>query len=124
MDPRSWVDTLYTYGPYAVSALFLLWVAPAQTKAFCSLARGDRPQQTLKAGIAITCWLVVLGMIGYITSFWPARRCILDHSAFTRRKGSSLSTTPELFIRSTVVPGKRLKWDYVIVTGKLTERDS
>src|SRR4051812_40148225 len=77
MDPRTWVDQLFTYGPYAVLALFVLWVAPAQLKAFRQGARGSPTQQAVSGFVTIGCWLIVFAMVYYIYLFWPPRTVYL-----------------------------------------------
>lgn len=116
MDPRNWVDQLYTYGPYAVLALFVLWVAPAQLKAFRQVPNTNRPKQLVSGFIAIGCWLIVFSMVGYIYFFWPPRTVYLGTFGIHNENAKFYSQTPELFISSRRSDGSRLKWDYVIVT--------
>ncbi len=117
MDPRSWADQLYTYGPYAVLALFVLWVAPAQLKAFRQGPSNNRTQQAVGGFVAIGCWLIVFAMVYYIYLFWPPRTVYLGSLGVHRDNVQFFPQTPELFVSSlTVDGGKALKWDYVIVT--------
>ncbi|HEY6256363.1 MAG TPA: hypothetical protein VIY51_11290 [Xanthobacteraceae bacterium] len=116
MDPRSWVDQLFTYGPYAVLALFVLWVAPAQMKAFRQVPSENRIQQAVSGFITIGCWLIVFAMVYYIYRFWPPRTVYLGSLGTHPSQVLLLTETPELFISSRPLPGNRLKWDYVIVT--------
>jgi hypothetical protein len=118
MDPRTWVDQLFTYGPYAVLALFVLWVAPAQLKAFRQAPPGNRTQQLVSGFIAVGCWLIVFGMVYYIYLFWPPRTVYLG-SLGTHRVGALFfSQTPQLFIASHPLEGSndRFRWEYAIVT--------
>ena len=119
MDPRSWVDQLFTYGPYAVLALFVLWVAPAQLKAFRQGLRENRTQQAVSGFVAIGCWLIVFAMVYYIYLFWPPRTVYLGSFGVHRADAHFYPAAPsgELFVSSRPVgTGNRLAWDYVIVT--------
>jgi hypothetical protein len=117
MDPRTWGEQLLNYGPYAVLALFVLWVAPAQLKAFRESRQGDRTQQAVSGFVAIGCWLIVFVMVYYIYAFWPPRKVYLG-TLGTHPAGALFnSTSPELFIVSHPVGNDgRLRWDYVVVT--------
>jgi hypothetical protein len=117
MDPRTWVDQLFTYGPYAVLALFVLWVAPAQLKAFRQGARGSPVQQAVSGFVTVGCWLIVFAMVYYIYLFWPPRTVYLGSLGIHRAGALFNSTSPQLFIASHPVgSGDRLSWDYAIVT--------
>jgi len=116
MDPRSWVDQLFSYGPYAVLALFALWVAPTQLKAFRQVPRENRVQQAVSGVITIGCWLIVFAMVGYIGRFWPPRT-VYDGSLGTYVGPVDFySQEPDLYFSSHPVHSNRVEWRYVIVT--------
>jgi hypothetical protein len=117
MDPRTWVDQLFTYGPYAVLALFVLWVAPAQLKAFRQGARGSPTQQAVSGFVTIGCWLIVFAMVYYIYLFWPPRTVYLGSLGTHPASAQFFSQAPQLYLSPRPVGGgDRLRWDYVIVT--------
>jgi hypothetical protein len=118
MDPRTWVDQLFTYGPYAVLALFVLWVAPAQLKAFRQTPHADSTQRAVSGLIAIGCWLIVFLMVGYIYLHWPPRKVYLGSLGVHPPQTHFYSQTPQLFLslQPADATGRRVRWDYVIVT--------
>jgi hypothetical protein len=116
MDPRSWVDQLFTYGPYAVLALFVLWVAPAQLKAFLQGPRGSPVQQVVSGFVTVGCWLIVFAMVAYIYLFWPPRTVYLGSLGIHPGEAQFASRAPKLFLTARHMGGNRLRWDYVVVS--------
>jgi hypothetical protein len=116
MDPRSWVDQLFTYGPYAVLALFALWVAPAQLKAFRQGPHGSPLQQMVSGFVTVGCWLIVFAMVFYIYLFWPPRTVYLGSLGTHPGEAQFISRAPKLFVSARPMGGNRLRWDYVVVS--------
>src|SRR5262245_44055558 len=119
MDPRTWVDQLYTYGPYAVLALFVFYVAPRQLAAYRAKG-GDRAQQALSGVIALGCWAVVFLMVFYVFRYWPPRTVYLGSLGTHPAEAQFFPQSAQLYVSSRPAGGtgaaNRLRWDYVVVT--------
>ncbi len=117
MEPKNWVDLLFTYGPYAELALFVLWVAPKQTKLFLACDRSDSAKCRVTGGIVAACWLVILVMVWFVYSSWPPRT-IYTGSLGIHTEDIVFTTTDE-YLYVTAIPigigGGRFEWKYVIV---------
>jgi hypothetical protein len=124
MDPRSWVDQLFSYGPYAVLALFALWVAPTQLKSFRQIPRGNRAQLLVGGFVAMACWAIVFAMVFYIYMFWPPRTVYLGSFGSQPAEAQFFSQTPQLYVSSKPAGGNRLRWDYAIVTDVYQQADN
>jgi hypothetical protein len=74
VEAEKWVNLLFTYGPYAVLALFALWVAPRQTKLFLGCVRDGAAARTLCGAVAAGSWLIVAAMVVLIWRSWPPDR--------------------------------------------------
>ena len=116
MDPRSWVEQLFTYGPYAVLALFVLWVAPAQLKAFLKGPHDSTAQRLVSAFVTVGCWLIVFAMVAYIYLFWPPRTVYLGSLGTHPGEVQFTSLAPKLFLTKRRFGADRLRWDYVVVS--------
>ena len=122
MDPRDWVDQLFTYGPYAVLALFILWVAPNQTKIFLDCPREHPRRQLFCLTVAAASWAVVLVMIGYISINWPPK--VVYEGRFGTHDGvvEFLSVSDGFFVSQKEING-RLYWSYVIIEKTLYDEN-
>ncbi len=126
MDPTSWADLLFTYGPYGVLALFGLWIAPRQTKLFLSSDRQDKIAHSLSGGIAAVTWLVVVGMVWFIYSSWPPKQVYEGEFGKHGEDTQFYPSHPDFFIgTSSTAGGNRLLWKFVIVTrtGKVGDEE-
>jgi len=126
MDPTNWVDLLFTYGPYAVLALFGLWIAPRQTKLLLSSNREDKVAHYLCAGIATGTWLVAAAMVWFIYSSWPPKQ-VYEGSLGTYDENTQFYPShPDFFIATSSARGNnRLHWKFAIVTrsGKIGDEE-
>ena len=117
MDPTNWVDLLFTYGPYAVLALFGLWIAPRQTKLLLGSNREDKVAHYLCAGIAAGTWLVAGAMVWFIYSSWPPKQVYEGSLGSYDESTQFYPSHPDFFIATSSTHGNnRLLWKFAIVT--------
>lgn len=123
MDPNRWVDLLFTYGPYAVLALFVLWVAPRQTKTFGICPKQDKAQRFLCGSVAVGCWIVVALMVWFIYRDWPPR-IIYQGSLGTYGQDTVFMTQDDdFYIATEMMRDNLLKWKFAIVIESISRRD-
>jgi len=122
MDPNTWVDTLYTYGPYAALALFTLYVAPTQTKTFLDCKADDRTKLAICGGIAALSWLIVVALIWFLLVSWPPKKVFVGDLGVHPAGSRFLAVSDDLYLgsKSHGTSGgdsdfQRLTWNYVIV---------
>ncbi len=114
---------LWDYGPYAVLALFALWLAPRRTQVF--MACSDAPAAKLKlrvcASIALTCWAVVGVMVWCIYSNWSPSRTFVGTLGVFGQNAEFIPTDGDIYIS---VDGNRdqglanLIWKYAVVVDR------
>lgn len=63
-------STFIQYGPYALAALFLLYIAPKHTKRFIECQLKNKKKQNFLLGVALSNWLVAFLMCFYIYNNW------------------------------------------------------
>jgi hypothetical protein len=114
MDPNSWPDLLFTYGPYAVLALFALWVAPRQTKRFLDCK--ETVSRYVCGGVAVGCWVVVALMVWFIYQNWPPRTVYTGSLGTHGEETKFITADQDFFISTQLISGGRLKWNFAIVS--------
>ena len=115
MEPQKWAELLYTYGPYAVLAIFL-WVAPRQLKAWRQLHSKNQSQQIAHGFAAIGSWLIVFIAVFFIYLNWPPITVYAGSlGVYEAEPAKFFSQSPYLYIKSTPTPDGRLNWEYVVV---------
>jgi len=123
MDPQNWPDLVYTYGPYALLPLLLLWVAPRQTKQFLACKKEDRVKQALCAGVAIACWAAGFVAAGYVILRWPPKEVYAGSLGIHKDPAKFIAVDPGFFVQRTALPdgAERSTWDYTVVTNNPAE---
>ena len=74
MSPSDWVEPLFRYGPYAVLAVFALWIAPRQTKQAIDCIGKGKLGLGLASTTTIVSWAIVVTMVCTFSSNGPAPR--------------------------------------------------
>ena len=115
MEPSYWVETLFTYGPYAVLALFVLWVAPRQTQQFIQCKTLNPGSRYLCGGIAVGCWMIVGLMVMYIYHAWTPRTVYTGSLGTYGEEVQFIPVHQKFFISTQLRPDGRLTWNYAIV---------
>ncbi|MDH3228887.1 MAG: hypothetical protein OEN55_03740 [Alphaproteobacteria bacterium] len=119
MNPQDWPDLVYTYGPYALLPLLLLWVAPRQTKQFLQCRRDDSAQQGLCALVAVICWISAFYLVGVIVSRWPPKTVYEGSLGIHSYPAKFFSASTGFFVHQTAMPGaveRRSRWAYTVVS--------
>lgn len=112
---------LLSFGPYAVLALFALWIAPARTKEFISSKTGIEKKYC--CGVATGSWLIVLGMVAYITINWSPKQVSTGSLGKLNPEMQILPTPPseiDLFVKnegSGNNPSGSNRWGYALIKG-------
>jgi hypothetical protein len=115
MDLKSWVEPLFTYGPYAAVVLFLS-VALYLLKGWRQVGPDNRVQQVVYGFYAAASWIVVIIAVRYIYVNWPPTMVYSgSFGTYAALPAKFFSQSSRLFVRSTPTPDGRLKWEYVIV---------
>jgi len=115
MDLSNWVELLFKYGPYAVLALFALWVAPRQTRQFIECKARDQGTRYLCGGVAIGSWSIVVLMVAFVYGAWSPRTV---YTGSLGTHGDDVQFIPihrEFYISTQPRPDGRLTWNYAIV---------
>ena len=115
MQPSDWIEQLFTYGPYAVLALFVLWVAPRQTRQFIACEAQDVGSRLLCGGIAVGCWLVVVTMVWFIYHAWSPRTAYTGSLGTYAEEVEFVPAHPNFFIATQLRTDGRLTWKFAIV---------
>lgn len=120
-DPQTWVHQLYTYGPYAILALFVFWVAPRQTNAFLKITRSDSLKRLFSAALAILCWLVVGSMVVYILKSWPPQLVYRGYLGTHDTSAEFVPVSDDFFLATKgLSPNlERFRWEYAVVSTSL-----
>lgn len=123
MDPQNWPDLIYTYGPYALLPLLLLWVAPRQTKQFLACKKEDRVKQALCAAVAVACWAAGFVAAGYVVLHWPPKEVYAGSLGIHKDPAKFIAVSPGFFVQRTALPdgAERSNWDYTVVTDNPAE---
>jgi len=111
---QEWPELILKYGPYAVLALFAIWVAPRQTKIFLDSQSKEPAKVILSAGIAAFCWVIVAGMSWYVYDNWPPRKTYLGMLGYHGDAVTFVSLEDRLLMSGTL-RGQLLAWRYAVV---------
>ena len=123
MDPQSWPDLVYTYGPYALLPLLLLWVAPRQTKQFLGCKKDDRVKLVLCGAVAVACWAAGFVAVGYVVKRWPPKEVYAGDLGIHRDPAKFIPVDPGFFVQRTALRdgAGRSSWGYLVVTDNPAE---
>lgn len=124
MDPQNWPDLVYTYGPYALLPLLLLWVAPRQTKQFLACKKSERAKQVLCGAVAAACWAAGFVAVGYVVLRWPPRQVYAGDLGIHKEPAKFIPVDPGFFVQRTALAaggGGRSNWSYLVVTDNPAE---
>ncbi len=114
MEPKAWAEILLTYGPYAVLAMFALWIAPQRTKIFAEGKKEDSGARALHAATAVMSWLIVGLMTWFIYQSWPPKKVYIGSLGDHSEDIQIYSLDEGLYVRGEA-KGRRMGWRYAIV---------
>jgi len=115
MNPQSWVDLIFSYGPYGLLILFVFWVAPRQTKLFLTCDKNDKQSRLLCSGTTIASWLLTFLMTFYVYENWPPKTVYVGSFGIHGEDVEFIPSDQNLYI-STKPVGRRLEWHFAVVS--------
>ena len=102
MDLKSWVEPLFTYGPYAAVVLFLS-VALFLLKGWSKIGANNRVQQVVYGFYTAASWIVVIIAVRYIYVNWPPTMVYSGSlGTYAPEPAKFFSQSGRLFVRSTL----------------------
>lgn len=125
LNLQAWPALLLQFGPYAILALFLLWVIPRSWKRLQELPDTAPSGVRRSAIIAVwASWGVALVMVGYVVFTWSPIR-VYQGQLGVQSKGAQIYPVGDnLYVKAqaTQAPGRQL-WRFALVghEGNLTK---
>lgn len=112
-----WPELIFKFGPYAILALFVLWVAPRASKRMQNLTKTAPKAVRVSATVTLfASWGVVLVMVGFVLFKWSPVQVydgelgVLKHTA----KIYPLDDNLYVKVEGTQAPNRE-KWHFVLV---------
>lgn len=106
----------FNYGPYALAALFLLFLAPKHTKRFIDSQQQDPVKRNLLCGIAIGNWLVAFLMCFYIYSNWSPTKAYQGSLGVHNEDSSFLTVDPNSYIATKEIDDNHIEWIFAFIS--------
>ncbi|MGD8380257.1 MAG: hypothetical protein PVI37_04700 [Gammaproteobacteria bacterium] len=114
---QSWPDLLLSYGPYAILALFVLWVVPRSSKRMQAVTENAPPfmQATASAAVVIS-WVVVLAMVAYVLVKWSPVRVYSGQLGVLKQNEQIYPLDDNIYVKVSgiEIPGRE-RWQFVLV---------
>lgn len=112
-----WPELIFKFGPYAILALFVLWVAPRASKRMQNITRtAPKAVRVSATATLIASWAVVLVMVAFVLFKWSPVQVydgelgVLKHTA----KIYPLDDNLYVKVEGTQAPNRE-KWHFVLV---------
>jgi hypothetical protein len=106
---------LVDYGPYALLAIFLLYIAPKHTKRFIDCEETDSTKRRLLCSIASGNWLVVFVMCVYIYTNWSPTKVYEGSLGIHGEESEFFTIDPNSYIATNEVRDK-IEWLFAFVS--------
>lgn len=117
IDIASWPELIFRFGPYAILALFVLWVAPRASKRMSDLTKTAPKAVRVSATVTLVAsWSVVLIMVAYVLFKWSPVR-VYDGSLGVLKQSEQIYPLDEnvyVKMEGTQAPGRE-RWHFVLV---------
>lgn len=117
IDISAWPELLFKFGPYAILALFILWVTPRASKRMQDLTKSAPKPVRVSATITlIASWAVVLVMVGYVLFKWSPVRVYEGTLGVLKQSEAIYPLDDNVYVKmeGTRAPGRE-KWKFVLV---------
>lgn len=117
LNPQAWPELLLEFGPYAILALFVLWVLPRSSKRMQQMTNtAPRPVQvaaTVAVGIS---WAVVLLMVAYVLIKWSPMRVYEGKLGILNQSEQIYPLDDNVYVKAAGVeaPGRQ-RWQFALV---------
>jgi len=117
IDIAAWPELIFKFGPYAILALFVLWVTPRASKRMQNITKTAPKAVRVSATVTLVAsWAVVLVMVGYVLFKWSPVR-VYDGSLGVLKQSEEVYPLDEnvyVKMEGTQAPGRE-KWRFVLV---------
>lgn len=121
-NPQSWPELLLEFGPYAILALFVLWVLPRSSKRMQQMTDSAPRAVQVAATVAVgVSWAVVLLMVAYVLIKWSPLRVYEGQLGVLNQSEQIYPLDDYVYVKAEGVeaPGRQ-RWQFVLVD---TERN-
>lgn len=117
IDIATWPELIFKFGPYAILALFVLWVTPRASKRMQDITKTAPKAVRVSATVTLVAsWAVVLVMVAYVLFKWSPVR-VYDGSLGVLKQSEQVYPLDEnvyVKMEGTQAPGRE-KWRFVLV---------
>lgn len=118
INAEMWPEMLLKFGPYAVLALFVLWVIPHTSKRLRDLPeRAPRSVQVCTGIAVVISWTVVLAMVGYIALKWSPVRVYHGQLGMLNEGEKIVPISDKVYVKAKGLEDtSKDRWEFVLVT--------
>lgn len=117
IDITTWPELIFKFGPYAILALFVLWVTPRASKRMQEITKTAPKSVRVSATVTLfASWAVVLVMVAYVLFQWSPVQ-VYDGSLGVLKQSEEvypLDDNVYVKMEGTQAPGRE-KWRFVLV---------
>lgn len=121
-----WPELIFKFGPYAILALFVLWVAPRASKRMQALTKTAPKAVRISATLTLfASWAVVLVMVGFVLFKWSPVQVYDGELGVFKQSAKIYALDDNLYVKveGTEAPNRE-KWHFVLVDRERALKDS
>lgn len=126
INAELWPEMFLKFGPYAVLALFVIWVIPHTSKGLRDLPeRAPRSVQVCTSIAVVISWAVVLFMVGYVALKWSPLRVYHGQLGMLHESEKIVPLSDKLYVKAKGLENtNKDRWEFVLVAreGELDNR--
>jgi hypothetical protein len=125
LNIEAWPEIIFKFGPYAILALFVLWVTPRASKRMQDITKTAPKAVRVSASITLfASWGVVLVMVGYVLFQWSPIRVYDGDLGILKQSERIYPLDSNLYVKveGTQAPGRE-RWRFVLVDNERALRD-
>lgn len=117
INAEIWPELFLKFGPYAVLALFVIWVIPHTSRRLRDLPeRAPRPVQVCTSIAVVMSWAVVLFMVGYIAFKWSPLRVYQGQLGMLDETEKIVPLSDKLYVKAKGLENtNKDRWEFVLV---------
>lgn len=118
INAELWPEMFLKFGPYAVLALFVIWVIPHTSKRLRDLPeRAPRSVQVCTSIAVVVSWTVVLFMVGYIAFKWSPVRVYHGQLGMLNESEKIVPISDKVYVKAKGLDDtSKDRWEFVLVT--------
>lgn len=107
---------LFDFGPYALAALFLLYLAPKHTMRFISYQETNKKKQNLLLTVAVSNWAAAFFMCFYIYNNWSPVVTYQGSLGIHTEDSLFITVDSNSYIASHETGGNSLNWQFAFIS--------